>query len=74
MGEKKEADKRHAAADFVVAKTPSITCDSSDNDSDTAASSSSSDSDTDRPTLVNEVADPVLVPPGPTFQTYSLLL
>ena len=84
---KKEVDKRCAAADFVVAKTPSITsffigtpagsggCDSSDNDSDMAASSYSySDSGTDIPTLVNEVADPTLVPPGPTFQTYSLLL
>ena len=37
-------------------------CDSSDNDSDTAASYS--DSDTDTPTLVNEVVDSALVPPG----------
>ena len=42
--------------------TPAGSCDSSDNDSDTAASYS--DSDTDTPTLVNEVVDSALVPPG----------
>lgn len=63
---KKEADKRRAADDAVVAKTPSIASfftpagAGNSNDNDTTASSCS-----DTPILGNEVVDPTLVPPGP---------
>ena len=77
---KKEADKRRAAADFVVAETPSITSyffgtptgagagvdagGSDSSDNDSDTTASYSDSDTNTLTLVNEVVDPVLVPHG----------
>ena len=65
---KKEADKRRAADDAVLAKTPSIASfftytpagAGNSNDNDTTASSCS-----DTPILGNGVVDPTLVPPGP---------